>query len=217
MNIKLPKNFIFTDGTHRNFAYIKKGTLYIEGFIDYESLMYTLSYAIYGCDRCYYCGEKLDKKSRTLDHLFPRAWGGISIPDNLLPCCRKCNGSQKGDMTYHQYMKWLSFSTENERKEYYLKSISINRKRLSKGKIVLPQDWLEQYDITKLLKKVDLSCVKREDEKLKAYFNKSHSYCKPIIVSSNGWMFKGTHILCHAKKHGVKYVPAVVLENVVKL
>ena len=41
----------------------------------------------------------LTQKNRTLDHMYPRRWGGVSIPDNLVPSCKNCNGD-KMDMTY---------------------------------------------------------------------------------------------------------------------
>jgi len=41
---------------------------------------------------CIYCGER----SESIDHVFPRSRGGLSITENCVPACLGCNGS-KGD------------------------------------------------------------------------------------------------------------------------
>ena len=217
MNIILPKRFYYTEKKSRNVAYIENGKLYIDGSVNYESIMYSLAYSIYGYNRCFYCGVELNATNRTLDHMFPRMWGGISIPNNLRPCCKKCNIKQKHDMTYNQYKNWLKLRSDKERAKYYEHAISSNMERLRKGKIILPKQWLTQYDITNLLRHMDLRRIKKDDQNVKMWFDQSHTYCKPIIVSSDGWMYKGAHILYHARNHGITKVPAVVLDNVIKL
>lgn len=50
---------------------------------------------------CYLCGEMLnfddadDQRSFTLDHVWPRDFGGDSKPENLLPACKECNNDHK--------------------------------------------------------------------------------------------------------------------------
>jgi hypothetical protein len=50
---------------------------------------------------CYMCGVALnfndqeDPRFYTADHLWPRAYGGNTIIDNLLPACRSCNNDKK--------------------------------------------------------------------------------------------------------------------------
>ena len=41
--------------------------------------------------RCYLCGEKLTPDTFSLDHVIPVSLGGADEPDNLRPCCRRCN------------------------------------------------------------------------------------------------------------------------------
>ena len=48
--------------------------------------------------------KKLTQKNSTLDHRYPRDTGGISITDNLYPCCPKHN-SEKGNLTHEEYLK----------------------------------------------------------------------------------------------------------------
>ncbi|MBK7804149.1 MAG: HNH endonuclease [Chloracidobacterium sp.] len=51
--------------------------------------------------RCQYCGESKHAKELTLDHIFPRAQGGESTPQNLVTACVKCN-QRKGNRTPEQ-------------------------------------------------------------------------------------------------------------------
>ena len=55
---------------------------------------------------CYMCGSILNFSVRpgvpqyndiTLDHLWPQAYGGDSVEDNILPACRSCNHEKKQD------------------------------------------------------------------------------------------------------------------------
>ena len=104
MNIKLPKKFYYTT-SETSCAYVADGILYIKGYVNFEALMYTLTYTIYGYEKCRYCGSTLINEERTLDHIYPRGYGGVSITDNLLPCCIPCNQS-KTDMAPYQYKEW---------------------------------------------------------------------------------------------------------------
>jgi 5-methylcytosine-specific restriction endonuclease McrA len=52
--------------------------------------------------RCAYCGEELGGKP-TIDHVVPKARGGLTVPSNLVACCMACNAS-KG---HHPWREWL--------------------------------------------------------------------------------------------------------------
>ena len=57
---------------------------------------------------CQFCGKKFPTDKLTLDHVLPRAQGGISTWENLVCACRKCN-QKKGCMTLKESgMKLLS-------------------------------------------------------------------------------------------------------------
>jgi 5-methylcytosine-specific restriction endonuclease McrA len=47
---------------------------------------------------CQYCGEKFASGELELEHVIPRARGGLSIWENLVAACRNCN-ARKGDRT----------------------------------------------------------------------------------------------------------------------
>jgi len=48
--------------------------------------------------QCQYCGDKLDARDLTCDHVVPRSKGGRSEWTNIVTCCRPCN-RRKGDQT----------------------------------------------------------------------------------------------------------------------
>lgn len=43
-------------------------------------------------DTCQYCGKHT--RELTLDHVIPRSRGGLSTWENLVACCRACNGKK---------------------------------------------------------------------------------------------------------------------------
>ena len=45
-------------------------------------------------ETCQYCGKR--SRDLTLDHVIPRSRGGQSTWENLVACCRACNG-RKGN------------------------------------------------------------------------------------------------------------------------
>lgn len=55
---------------------------------------------------CYLCGEMIEKqKDLSLDHVVSKFQGGTDTPDNWMPSHKSCN-SQKGGLTYEQYLEW---------------------------------------------------------------------------------------------------------------
>ncbi len=54
---------------------------------------------------CYMCGVVLDFVNDTyqaysLEHIWPQAFGGDSIDENVLPACKSCNGKKSGFCTW---------------------------------------------------------------------------------------------------------------------
>lgn len=56
--------------------------------------------------KCKYCSTPLDFLTVTLDHRFPKIYGGKDDFENLVPCCSKCN-REKGAMFYKEFKKWI--------------------------------------------------------------------------------------------------------------
>ena len=192
MNIKLPKRFFYTTAKQDRSAFVDYGVLYIKGYLNFED-------------------------DRSLDHIYPRSWGGVSIPDNLLPCCKTCN-LNKADMSPKQFNHWRNLITNEERKLYYKRCQRDNSKFIAKGNFILPGKWLSQYDISELVDDLDFSCLEPyKTEKVREYYEANHQFNHPIIVSSDNWLLKGKHILYQAKQVHAASVPAIVLDNVVVL
>jgi hypothetical protein len=51
--------------------------------------------------QCQYCGKKLTASLITIDHVLPRAQGGITSFTNCVVCCQNCN-NKKADKTPEQ-------------------------------------------------------------------------------------------------------------------
>lgn len=122
-------------------------------------------------------------------------------------------------MTYNQYIKWKKCLSEEERKSYYQKAIYKNYIR-NQEELLLPKSCLVRYDVSKMLSKANFEpndFREKTKAKIEKFYNKNHSFPKPIIVSSNCFVFKGWCILYYAKLHRITEVIAVVLDNVVKL
>jgi len=215
MNIWLPPQYIYTTRKHGSCAYVTNGTLYVEGFINYEDLAYSLAYELHGCQHCCYCGKRLTPKNRTLDHLYPRRWGGVSLPENLKPSCKSCN-NLKTDMTEAQFSHFLKLTSSDSRAMFYDKCIEKNLGIIQKKDFIIPSEWITFFDATEIVNYLSFRFLESHKmEKLEAYYRQYHQYTHPIIVSSDGWIFKGKHILYLAKKNKNPIVPAIVLENVV--
>jgi hypothetical protein len=50
---------------------------------------------------CQYCNKRLSSSQITIDHIIPRAKGGITSFSNCVVCCKPCN-SKKGNMTLEE-------------------------------------------------------------------------------------------------------------------
>lgn len=62
--------------------------------------------------RCWYCSADLREHGMTIDHVIPRAKGGLSTLDNLVPACAACN-TAKGSLDLEEYRQL------QERKTFY--------------------------------------------------------------------------------------------------
>lgn len=62
--------------------------------------------------KCFYCSAYIGGNcgNRTVDHVVPVSKGGLTVPSNLVPCCRSCNSS-KGDK---DVVPWLRTSGKVE-------------------------------------------------------------------------------------------------------
>lgn len=66
--------------------------------------------------KCYYCGTVLTVDNRTIDHMIPKARGGMNKQSNRVWCCKACN-SLKMDMTVEEFFLYKSLRRMYKGKE----------------------------------------------------------------------------------------------------
>lgn len=59
-------------------------------------------------NKCAYCGDPAD----TLDHVLPRHKGGLTVRENLVSCCRRCNGSKGAEYVFDWWLTKPFFDEE---------------------------------------------------------------------------------------------------------
>lgn len=57
---------------------------------------------------CQYCGRRFRDEDLTFDHVIPRCKGGKTEWDNIVTCCRECNGKKGGRSLEESKFKLLS-------------------------------------------------------------------------------------------------------------
>ena len=151
MNIVIPEKF-FYDAGNGNMAYTENEILYINGRVNFDDLMYTITYSVKGYEKCFYCGKALGHNKRTIDHMYPRVFGGISIPNNMVPSCSSCN-SRKSCLTTEQFLKWNKL--EKPKKEKAFKIMVSQNQRLYKQEFILPKQWITDYTLSSIIDEID--------------------------------------------------------------
>jgi len=219
MKIQLPLLFEYSDGT-RQTAYVEEGVLHLCSlhFGAFEKTMYALTYAMKGKETCYYCGEPLEKRKITLDHIYPRSFGGFSIPENLKPCCAKCN-SQKGELLPEQYRELRLLKDPQVKKARMEQYRQDNAKMRGERGIILPEDWYEmRKDYTVMTTFTSEQTIKgsKKYQNLQELYECYGKICKAVVVSSNGVVLDGFLAVLLAKNLGqIIPIPFVTLENVI--
>lgn len=64
--------------------------------------------------RCYYCGHKLSRKNKTIDHVIPLSKGGSDKTRNKVLACRTCN-EEKGCLMPNEFRAILAFRAESKK------------------------------------------------------------------------------------------------------
>lgn len=60
---------------------------------------------------CAYCAEPLGKNP-TLDHVNPKAKGGLTTRENLIACCFNCNGRKGATADWKKWYRRQQFWSE---------------------------------------------------------------------------------------------------------
>lgn len=214
MKIQLPKSFEYHNGpTH---AMVHNGVLEMTP-IDFEKTMYHLTYQLKGRGRCAYCHKDFDESKITLDHVFPRDYGGISIPNNLKLCCKKCNEA-KSNLLPWQYSEIQGLDKKEKKKMEELYQYVNMRERQEKG-ILIPDKWYEMrkhYSVFALITSERPVKKSRKYQRVLEMYETYGKICKPIVVSQNRFVLDGFTVLLVAKNLGLDIpLPFITLENVI--
>ena len=110
----------------------------------------------------------------------------------------------------------LNVDLQGEKEKYYQQTLVRNLGVARRGRFVIKRRWLSSYEFENVAKYISFNRLSERKSKLvSSYYRNWGQYPHPVIVSSNGWVIKGLHVLHHARKAKKKYVMAIVLENVV--
>lgn len=103
-------------GKHSSTAAIRKHLAKRrKNFILWEREDESRNYALFE-NRCAYCGKELKITGMEFDHFVPISHGGYTVPENMIPCCTKCNRGTGGKFT-QDALSWLIKKFGNERGE----------------------------------------------------------------------------------------------------
>lgn len=218
MIIELPEKYYkaFNGG----YVQVRNDILEIHGYFTckYESIMIDLAYQIHGHTRCNYCGKTVEPNKITIDHLFSRNFGGITVTSNLRPTCQKCN-SDKANMNQAEFQVWKTIKSKNERKKFYKGVIEekLKRKRDPNNPygFDLPKQWVTYVpiDVIEKVNNINVKGSKRYNRMMN-FVNLYGKLPRTVTLSLNNILLNGETLYAVAQKRNIERVPAVILENV---
>ena len=212
MILNLPEHFSEENKNYK--AEVRNKILYIAWTLNFKRLMYDLAFLQYGEHECYYCHKICNDTKMTIDHVYPKKYGDVSVPENLRPVCNECN-SEKGNLNLREY-KTLRGLKEKSRKRYRERQGAKKEKiRYEKG-FDLPDEWIEIVNMSDIIFPSYYKFVYGKKFMKDINFIKKYGHVpKPVILSSNKVLLDGRNVYNSAKKLKLKKVPAIVLENVI--
>lgn len=211
MIITLPNNFTYKGRGYS--ATMENGILKLRGRIYFEQLMYSLAHEICKGNVCEYCKHRIEGTC-TIDHIYPRCMGGVSITNNMAITCRKCN-EEKDCLTLEEYRIFLTLDDSSKKK--YKKSIaSKNEKVKRKSGFKLPKEWIAIQDINSIIckNKKALEMKGKQYKRIEMFYKKYQRLPRPVIVDKNNIIIDGIAIYCFALNNKVNNISTIVLENV---
>lgn len=214
MIIDLPTKFYYEKDGSRSF--VDNKILYCENNVSFDRLMYHITYELRGKSACYYCGCELNEENRTLDHMYPRDFGGVSITNNLVPCCTNCN-QKKNNLTLSEYFDYMNVQDAKKRKQYKMEVLRKHEEYRYKNGFYLPEDW---YEYTSDIIHAEILLTKEYKHGKKYNFTQNfyakYGYLpRPVVKSANDQVVDGFSVLLFAMEHHIELIPSMLLENVI--
>ena len=207
MIIELPKKI------QMPYISIADGYLIIDQLMRFEDLMYELTYALKK-KQCVYCGKRLKRNNKTIDHRYPRDSGGVSITNNLFPCCVDCNIA-KSNLTHKQFLEYRELMPKRQ-KAFYKEAKKQKQRSFAKIGYVLPKKWVEFMNINDVVyQKANFDLHGKNYYRILEFYNTYHNLPRPIIVDMENKLLDGYNILMFAREFNIQHIPVIKLENVV--
>ncbi len=222
MLINLPRNYTFIRGGRVRAYTNTEGVLKIHStHVNWDDLMYSITYELKEKNVCPYCGKPIRKLKLTLDHMYPKSFGGVSIPDNLIPCCDKCN-HEKGNLNEKEYKAFLKKDSRKYKDDFKSKVIQEKENLKYKKGFDVPNEWLSycypmDLKVRSYYNKLGLFKENKPRvliENLR-YIKKYNHLKRPIIVDKNFWILDGYSWYVAVIESGkFRKIPIIRLENV---
>ena len=211
MIMTLPNNFKYKGPGY--YVTIENEILKLRGRVYFEQLMYSLTHEIYKENVCAYCKHRIDGTC-TIDHIYPRCMGGVSITDNMVVTCRDCN-EEKDFMTLEEYRIFLSL-IESSRKNYKRNIVRKNEKIKRTVGYNLPEEWITIQNINNIICKNEKALEKRgkQYKKIERFYKKYKKLPRPIVVDKNNRIIDEIAVYCFAINNRENNISTIVLENV---
>lgn len=217
MIMELPEEFskVYDNGWY---VIIRKGVLEIHGGCNFDELMIEMAYIIKGRRRCHYCHKPVLSHKVTIDHIYPRDFGGVSIIDNLEPTCGKCNSS-KSNLNETEFKEWRTLGTKEQKDKFYSKAIgskkSIKYDPNLKASFDLPKSWVTMQNLSTVRKVTRIDNSKgRKYQRMMSFVQKYGKLPRPLVLTKNNVLLNGEAAYGVSKRVGLKVIPTIVLENV---
>ena len=215
MIIELPRSFKMSGPNRSSEAFIEDGILKIKRDISFRKVMTEITYQLKGRYRCCYCKKDVIEEDMTMDHMYPKAFGGPTITNNMLPSCKKCN-NEKGNLNTSQYKAYLKAKDEGRLVEFKKKISKYQNFIRQWIEFDIPQEWLTEEEISKIIVIFDLeeNYKSKQYQKIDNYYKEYHHLQKPILIDRNSFVLDGFLSVMYAKNVGLTKIPVIQLENV---
>lgn len=213
MIIELPKKFSYADKkTGEICARVDNSILYINEGIDIEKIMYSLIYSMNETVECYYCKKIITKEKITIDHVYPKSFGGVDITNNFKFACSKCN-SEKSDFNNEEYAIYKSLPKKQRKK---FRKTTIRQKEQIRKTVGydLPEKWVLMKNVFDINVFEPYRMLGKSYNKVQNQYEQYGTFIKPIVTDRELNLIDGYNTYRYAVKNHITMVPVIICENV---